>query len=69
MPLVLNRNAMRRARISRGWSLRQLGEASGVSYQTVANAENGRRIPYPANLKAIADALEVDITELLADEA
>lgn len=39
-------------------SQRQLGEQLGISYQTIANWENGLRVPIPVDLMRLAQALD-----------
>lgn len=43
---------------------KELGEKLGVSYQMIAQYENGKRNPKPETLKKIADALEVPVSSL-----
>ena len=46
------------ARAALGWSMKDLGERSGVSANTIDRFENGRAAPIPANLKALRQAFE-----------
>lgn len=48
---------IRRLRLRRGWTLRECGEKSGVSYATIANIENGRSTPTQATLRKLNRAL------------
>ena len=50
-------NLIKEARKAKKLSQRQLGEQLGVSYQTIANWENGLRAPIEANLIRLAMAL------------
>ncbi len=61
---------IRQWRERRGWSLRELGERSGVSYVTIANIERG----YYANqtlatLEKLARALRITIPDLFRPPA
>ncbi len=55
---------LRSWRERRGWSLRDLGERSGVSYVTIQKIEAGAVNPTVATLKKIARALRVPIRDL-----
>jgi transcriptional regulator with XRE-family HTH domain len=62
---------LRRVREARGLRLEDVASASGVSIRTVFDAERGRGRPHPSSKKLIAQALEVDPSDLwpLDDEA
>jgi transcriptional regulator with XRE-family HTH domain len=55
---------LRRARLLAGLSMRELGERAGLNSETVRSVETGERLPYPATVKAIADALQIDMADL-----
>lgn len=52
---------LRRLRRLKGWSLRDLAREAGVSVDTVLDLENRTRIPRPATMRKIAEALGVEI--------
>jgi transcriptional regulator with XRE-family HTH domain len=52
-------------RAKRRWSLRELGRRSGVPAGTISGIERGQREPHVLTLAKIADALEVDVEELI----
>src|SRR5512134_648705 len=56
---------VRRGRARRGITRRQLAEESGISERYLAQIEGGYGNPSLTVLKAVADALESPITELL----
>ena len=56
---------VRSARAKRGMTRRQLAEQSGASERYLAQIESGQGNPSVIILKAIADALEVPVVELL----
>ena len=56
---------VRLARAKRGMTRRQLAEESGASERYLAQIESGQGNPSVIILKAVADALEVPIVELL----
>lgn len=68
------RNAMKicerikTARKKAGLTQRQLGEKMGISYQAVAQWENDLRNPKIESLRAIANALEVPLRDLISVE-
>ncbi|MEX0610070.1 MAG: helix-turn-helix domain-containing protein [Balneolaceae bacterium] len=51
-------------RKNRGYSQELLAEHSGISLRTIQRIENNLVTPRPYTLKAIADALEIDLEEL-----
>jgi putative transcriptional regulator len=48
-----------------GWSQKKLAEESGVSRDSISNYETGHRDAWPATAKKLADALDVEIADLL----
>ena len=52
----------------RGWSLRQLGERSGVSYPNLHAIETGKLDPRLSTLERLARALGVDVRDLFSTE-
>ncbi|HEY7061707.1 MAG TPA: helix-turn-helix transcriptional regulator [Chloroflexota bacterium] len=50
---------LRTYRRAKGLTLKELGEALGVAYQTAQGWEIGRQ-PHPGNLRDLAQLLEVD---------
>lgn len=58
---------LQRLRKSQGKSLRQLGLESGISYIAISHIEQGIRTPRHRTLKAIVDALGVEIQALTTE--
>lgn len=56
-----------RERKRKGFSQELLAENAGISLRTIQRIENNRSVPRPFTLKAIADALEIEISELAAE--
>ncbi len=54
---------LRRWRDRRGWSLRELGKRSGVSYVTIQKIEAGTMSPTVMTLEKLAAALGVPLRE------
>jgi transcriptional regulator with XRE-family HTH domain len=48
-----------------GWSQTKLAEESDVSRDSISNYETGQREAYPATAKKLADALDVEIADLI----
>ena len=55
-------------RARRGWSLRQLGERSGVSFANISNIEAGKLDPRLFMLERLAQALGVGVRDLFSTE-
>ena len=58
---------MRELRLSRGLTLRRLEQASGIPYEHLNELEEGGEAEEEDTVEALADALDVDPSELLAD--
>jgi len=53
-------------RQERGYSVRRLAEAAGISHTEIIRIEDGsRKQPSPGNLKLIAEALGIDFEEMM----
>jgi transcriptional regulator with XRE-family HTH domain len=55
---------LREWRERRGWSLRELGQRSGVSYPNIRKIEVGIISPTVATLQSLADALGITVRDL-----
>ena len=56
-------------RKSRGWSQAGLGKEVGLSQQMIADYESGQKLHLPlCRILDLAEALQVDVTELLGTE-
>jgi transcriptional regulator with XRE-family HTH domain len=55
---------LRQHREARGWSLRELGERSGVSYVTVHKIETEAMSPTVSTLTKLASALGIEVRDL-----
>jgi predicted RNase H-like HicB family nuclease/DNA-binding Xre family transcriptional regulator len=63
-------HALERLRRSHGLSQRDLAKQSGVSPTTIYELETGRRPePRPSTLRKLAEALGVEVADLLEDES
>ena len=60
--------ALRRIRTMRGMNQVDLAEASGVAQNTISEIELGKREARPGTLKKLAEALGVEIVDLLGGE-
>ena len=54
---------LRHWREGRGWSLRELGKRSGVSYVTIQRIEAGMLSPTVATLEKLAAALGIEVRD------
>lgn len=55
-------------RTRRAMSVRKLAKEAHITTQTIVNAEKGIRIPHPTTIEKLANALNINIDELLEDE-
>jgi len=56
---------LRRIRTTKGFSLRELAELSGVGFVTIARIEAGTLDPRLSTLQKLSKALRVSLTELV----
>ena len=58
---------VQRLRSRRLWLIGDLAEKSGVHRNTISKLENDRGGAYPETIRKLAEALDVEPTELLED--
>lgn len=56
---------VRQLRKSHGWTQQELADKAGITKQTVWNLESARSAPGTGTLMKLADALGVDLGDLL----
>ncbi len=56
---------IRRLRNKKGYSLKELAKKSGLSHSYLNEIEKGKKYPKTEKLKKLAEALEVEVTELV----
>ncbi len=59
---------LRRLRQERALSLRELGEITGVAFDTINKLELGKRDAQPRTIRKLAEALGVEPKELMRSE-
>jgi transcriptional regulator with XRE-family HTH domain len=59
---------LRQLRQERALSLRELGERSGVAFDTINKLENEHRLAQPRTIRRLAEALGVEPKELMKRE-
>jgi transcriptional regulator with XRE-family HTH domain len=62
--MVAFTDRLRVARMRRGWTLRELGEACSVSTACLSRIEQGKSMPHPKNARKLCEVLGVDIEYL-----
>jgi XRE family transcriptional regulator, fatty acid utilization regulator len=66
--LSVNGAKLRRLRRERAMSLRDLGERSGIAFDTINRLELGKQDAQARTLRALAAALDVEPPELMKGE-
>lgn len=64
--IVINQNCyqpMREARIAQGITQKELGQRSGIPYQTIKGYERGRNTPPAKRLRTLAEALGLEVED------
>ena len=59
---------LRRARHHQGYSLREFGRISSTNHNQLWMYENGRRNPQPRVIRRLAEALGVEVRDLLRED-
>ena len=59
---------LRQLRVERAFSLRALQEITGVAFDTISKLENGHRPARLVTIRKLAEALDVEPTELMKGE-
>ncbi len=63
--IKIDPDKLRRARHKLGYSLREFGRVSNTDHNQLWMYENGRRNPQPRVIRRLAEALEVEVKNLL----
>jgi len=66
--IAVNGRRLQQLRVERALTLRELGESSGISYDTINKLELGRRPAHASTVRKLADALGVEPRELMKGE-
>ena len=61
----VNGQRLQQLRVEQALTLRELGERSGISYDTINKLELGRRPAHASTIRKLADALGVEPRELM----
>jgi transcriptional regulator with XRE-family HTH domain len=56
---------LKKIRLERGISQKELAEKTGLTRQTIHNIENGKQYPKLSNIIKIAEVLKISIYEVL----
>jgi len=54
---------LRKARLSKGWTMQTVADAIGVTNACISNWEMGKSTPRPANLTAVCKTLRVPLRQ------
>jgi transcriptional regulator with XRE-family HTH domain len=65
--MEVNVERLKELRRERVLSLRELEERSGVSYNTIWRIEDGRQGAHPRTIRRLAEALDVQPSELIKE--
>jgi transcriptional regulator with XRE-family HTH domain len=60
---------LREFRRQRGWSQKDLADASGVGQDTISGIERGQHEPRPSTLRKLAEALDVEVADFFREPA
>ncbi len=68
-PITVMNGRIRALRARRALSLTDLSEMSGIGRVTINRIENGKQRPHPRTVRALAEALGVDVEELTSEQS
>ena len=60
---------LRKFRKLKDWTQKELGQRAGVDWKNISSYESGRLVPSERTLKRFAEALEIPVEELIAEES
>jgi transcriptional regulator with XRE-family HTH domain len=60
---------LREFRRQKGWSQKDLAEASGIGQDTISGIERGQHEPRPSTLRKLAEALDVEVADFFREPA
>lgn len=60
---------VKRLRLEKGWSQKDLADKSGVGQDTISGIESGKHEPRPSTLRKLARALDAEVVDFFQDEA
>ena len=63
--ISVNGRRLQQLRVEQALTLRELGERSGISYDTINKLELGRRPAHASTIRKLAEALGVEPRELM----
>lgn len=63
--LMIDSDKLRELLALKCWTVKEFANNAGVSYNAVSNMINGHSFPYPATLKKICAALEIEPTDII----
>jgi transcriptional regulator with XRE-family HTH domain len=63
--ISVNGRRLQQLRVEQAFTLRALGERSGISYDTINKLELGRRPAHASTVRKLAEALGVEPRELM----
>ncbi len=69
MPLIFQPEQAERCRVLAGLSRDELARRAGITRQALRSIETGDAVPRPPTVKALADALGVEVAELYVEGA
>jgi transcriptional regulator with XRE-family HTH domain len=59
--------AVKRLRLEKGWSQKDLADKSGVGQDTISGVESGKHEPRPSTLRKLAGALDTEVSNLFEE--
>jgi transcriptional regulator with XRE-family HTH domain len=59
--------AVKRLRLEKGWSQKDLADKSGVGQDTISGVESGKHEPRPSTLRKLAEALDAEVVDFFSE--
>jgi transcriptional regulator with XRE-family HTH domain len=58
---------VKRLRLEKGWSQKDLADKSGVGQDTISGIESGKHEPRPSTLRKLAEALDAEVVDFFSE--